>query len=335
MNRNKTLVLIIFSIFVASAVLLSGCAASIMSFLNPRSDIPGSILFVGYNMDTERYELRKHNIATGNIEVEFVLPESGLDSPDGITLSAFDYSEKHKTFIIDWRYDYEDALNAKHMLKTYVKDEEGLYVEDRTLFEDRDDVHMNFRYFNYVEQIDRLCVGIDSGIYFINLETGETEDQLQLAEDIRGDIAFDWNSDFTELVYKAWRQDRVYSYDMETGMSRRLPCRAYYTPHLVQDDSFLISDYGSEPDEGLFSGEILHCHDLEALETAWEIHIKHMIVSTDASPDRSRVAVQAYKFGWFITRNKLPIYIIDAYTGKTILKLSESEAMSEGIMWIE
>jgi hypothetical protein len=120
---------------------------------------------------------------------------------------------------------------------------------------------------------------------------------------------------------------------METGTSQRLPWKIWM-PQFVQDDRFLLGDCGVEPDEEL-SGEILRCYDLEAVETVWKTNIKTAIDSIDVSPDGSLVAVQAYKFGWIITSNKLPVYIIDASTGKTILKLLEDEAWwSGGIRWI-
>jgi hypothetical protein len=326
-SRRKAFLAIIALIV---AVLLSGCAEGISSFLNPRTAFPGSLLFVGHNEDTGLYEMRKHNIATGNTEVVFVLPEFGLHGKD-MELSAFDYSEKHKTLIIDWWFGYPMS-NEAHTLKTYVRDEEGRYAEDRTLFEGREGVAAEFSYFNYVEQIDRLCVSTGDGIDFINLETGETDDRLQLSEGINDRIAFDWNEDFTELVYNSYNRFRAYLYDTETGASQRIPS-VYGTPQFALGDSLVIGNSGADSGHEL-DGEVLFCYDPKALKTVWKTNIKDSIEGMDVSPDGNHVAVMSYKFGWIVTPNKYRIYIVDASTGKKTLKLLEGEAAWEGVKWI-
>jgi hypothetical protein len=295
-----------------------------MGFLSPRADVPGSILFVGYNEDKDCNELRKHNFTSGKTEVMFIFPEW---EPDGIVsrINAFEYSEKHKMLIIDWRWWSVDSVSDEYdMIRTYVQDETGRYVEDRTLFENLDSPGWDFRYFYYAEQIDRLCVGIDGGVDFVNVETGETEDRLELREDGKAIKSLDWNSDFTELVYTVKLRLPVYLYDMKTGVSRELPWEGGGEPQFAWSDRRLIACYANSV--GRYN-----------LETDKRTRVANIdsIIHIEVSPDQNYVAVLSFNEVGFFGTDKLFINIVDLSTGNVSEKLLYGEILGGGgILWI-
>jgi hypothetical protein len=326
-SRSKAFLALI-SVAVAGGVLLSGCAEDIARTLNPRAGIPGSLLFISYNVDTFCYELRKHNIASGSTEILGALPE--WDSYDKeILFSAFDYSEKHKALIVDWswRYRYpnptDTGSNHNHTIKMYVRDETGRYVEGKTLFEDPDLRLSDSRYFCYAEQIDRLCVGIDGGVDFVNLETGETEDRLQLREDGKDIKWLDWNSDCTLLAYTVLLQLPVYLYDARTGASRELPWEPD-EPQFAGNDRDLVGHYPGA----------VSCYTLNTGEKkGWQIK---SIDNIEVSPDQKYAAVTSRKDVGLFGTDVYRVDIVDLSTGSTMARLLEDEISGFGsILWID
>jgi Tol biopolymer transport system component len=182
---------------------------------------------------------------------------------------------------------------------------------------------VRLRYFYYAEQIDRLCVGIEGGVDFINLETGETEDRLQLREDGKPITWFDWNSDFTELAYTSESDLNVYLYNMKTGVSRKLTWEVY-EPQFARDDGELIGHYP-------------YAVSRYTLETEKRTRVADIdkISNIEVSPDQRYVAVLSTRDVGLFGTDMYHVDIVELSTGNEIRLLDNDEITGLGdILWI-